>query len=521
MINVIDDALISAIDKINVYLNNKGALRADLLDAAGNYLPSGKGIPLTDLNKILDAIYAKFPVSMQTLFNSHALEVTDANVSREYVVNGNHFTKLKAVTKDVADNLDVATIDSAELFLDDKKNIACSVKTNSGKVLVKDMDAINGILDRLYATGYNSLINLTTAHKLVVSSDVLSEYEFKDNKHLSKLVVLTDIDKITKVEIDLKKDGTIDAKIKYNDNTEKPLTTLDEVNDTIDKLSQAKGKNLTELMSEGIVVCSNNFKKKYVIKDSKSYEAKPKKKAVINLKNVNWKKVGIIGGSVLGVGLATLIAFLIGRGIGGKTTDDNSEKNTGKTDFTVDINLDGETTTFTLTDEDVYRLAQTDYYQEDYTNYRYSSVGSNVEDIDLSTQLDRIDNDALRRESFLFETLVVSEDYDPVKIISDMRNQVMNGTLSSKDFLDSVCPYIYEGINTIKGKTVKSFQDILPFGKYTIYRMTQGVLQEDRKDNYYNSTPVSVNYTFDLLAPTLDNCANDERQVMDSYTRTR
>lgn len=525
MINVIDDALISAIDKINVYLNNKGVLRAELLDSSSNYLPSGKGIPLTDLNKILDAIYAKYPSTLETLFKSHVIEITDSNVNREYICDLLHFSKVKTITKDKADKLDVINIEKGELFLDTNKNIALSVKTNTSKVVIKDMDAINGILDRLYAIGYSGIMQLTTSGKIVVDAKILSEYEFKDNKHLSKLIVVNDVDKITKVELNVKDDGTIDGKIKYNDNTESALTDLAKVNETIGKISQAKGKNLTELMSEGIVVCTSQFKKKYEIKDSKEYVERTKKKPVINLKTVKGRVILGLGSVAFLGGLAALIIALVNGSKGGKTNINNNN-DTPRSKYDIDVNIDGQNTTFTLTDEDVMRLSQDSYYldQNDYyePEYRYSHIGSIIEDRDIDTQLDRIDDIALRREFFMFETAVVAEDYDIVKIISDMRNQVMNGSLEPKLFLDCVCPYIFEGKTSINGQSVKPFYELLPFGKYTINRMVEGVLQEDRKlGNYYNSTPENVHYNYDLVVETLESGASDERQIIDLETKTR
>ena len=118
--------------------------------------------------------------------------------------------------------------------------------------------------------------------------------------------------------------------------------------------------------------------------------------------------------------------------------------------------------------------------------YNYLALGSANCDDDMETQLSILSTRAFEPTAYPFENNIVSSEYTTINVISNMRNDVVNGYCSPRDFLDNVVEYIFEGKSVFNGRSVKPFQSLKPFSQITVVRLCQGVLQYCG-DYYFNN----------------------------------
>ena len=181
--------------------------------------------------------------------------------------------------------------------------------------------------------------------------------------------------------------------------------------------------------------------------------------------------------------------------------DDTENENTNDDIYTGELDLDGEQYTYNLNDNDVIEQVY-----ENKTG-RYESLGSIIDYDDMETQLEVIDNCVIRDELFGFENLVVPDDYEAVRTISNLRTDVINGNLENTKFIDMLVDYIFGGNKYVNGNIIEEYNSLHPYSQYSVVRILQGRLQF--APDYNNGT-----YDFNSLANLCDVYGSDLYEIL-------
>lgn len=410
---------------------------------------------------------------------------------------------------------------SLKIYFDEKKNIIKSKvevvtydKDGNRSRAVHDYEGLENVNDSLISfLSYNPESNLKKLidEKIIkIDSSVALRYniDFEKKVLIEKVLRRRDRRIIEGRSYD-------DEEIKYDsakDPSKKDADDKAEKSDKVDKTVKAseEDKKVTEEKTK--IVDKTEEKKD-------SEEEKKSNKWLIKLKKVYRKPIAWVSTVVLVGGIAAVASTLKNH------SNDNADANNYPT-YRVDIDNNGQQYSYNTSD-DVYRadVDNNGYYdgsydtnQSYYNNYgRYADLGSSVDYDDIVTQLDTIDNSVMRREQLQYENLVVPDDYDAIYSIRNMRDNVLNGTCSQKDFMDTLVQYVFEDGNYVNGNFIEKYQSLKPFAKYIVIRISQGALQWDTNYVRYGS----MRYDFNNLASIYDSFGSDLYTILTQNTKTR
>ncbi len=286
MSGVISDVIISSIDKIIVNVDSKRVLRAEVLDASGNNLFLKK-LTMNELNKVLDAYFKKNPSkTIPDMISNKNLEIDYINVSNDYEWNNFSFSKVRMITNTNVNTVDYKKINQIQIGLN-STGLVGTIRLSDGSTMrLADLDAINALLDVFYANGVNNISELLIAGLIILypSDVVIKKYAISDAKHFEKRKYNVNVADISKVNVDLKLDGSLLAIVQFNDGSTLNIDNSADVNDLLNKISTNLSKTLPELIASGMVIVSARVNSKYKIgADNKSF----------SLKNVSIDKVEI------------------------------------------------------------------------------------------------------------------------------------------------------------------------------------------------------------------------------------
>ena len=286
MSGVISDVIISSIDKIIVNVDSKRVLRAEVLDASGNNLFLKK-LTMNELNKVLDAYFKKNPSkTIPDMISNKNLEIDYINVSNDYEWNNFSFSKVRMITNTNVNTVDYKKINQIQIGLN-STGLVGTIRLSDGSTMrLADLDAINALLDVFYANGVNNISELLIAGLITLypSDVVIKKYAISDAKHFEKRKYNVNVADISKVNVDLKLDGSLLAIVQFNDGSTLNIDNNADVNDLLNKISTNLSKTLPELIASGMVIVSARVNSKYKVgADNKSF----------SLKNVSIDKVEI------------------------------------------------------------------------------------------------------------------------------------------------------------------------------------------------------------------------------------
>ncbi len=212
----------------------------------------------------------------------------------------------------------------------------------------------------------------------------------------------------------------------------------------------------------------------------------------INKKAIAWTLFGIFG-------IACIYTW-----VKGKTGNNTVNTNTTNTRYEDSNNTYTGNSNSYVSQTTGKTVTYTEPETPEYDTYDYSSLGSSIVSEDMETQLssiERITNKNMNK-TYNFENLVIDDDYNTVKIFSDMRNKVITGNCSPEDFVECMVKYINEGGEYIDGCPVERFYSLYPYSRFIIARGTQGILT---KCPGYNRD----GYNFEAVATLVDPIGND------------
>lgn len=508
------DLTIKNIDKIELSLTSKRMLKADVLDRNGKNL-FGKSISMTDLNRLLNAIYSlNNTKTIDSLISSGVIHM-NKEVMTEYTWDDNSFSKVRVLNEEKVANLNIDTIDYLDVSLKGDSINTVVMFLDGSYVKLEDTKSINALLNLFYTKG-KTLPELMSAKKLSISPNVFKDYELIDNKYFS-MRKIDEVDTIKNLEFDVNSEGNTICRVIYKDGTVKPITEISEMTNMINSLRAKYSKSLSELIAAGLIVCTDDFNNiyelapndKFVLKTRRVVDSEPvahedepvahEEEPITNdgsiivdgepvlsdeekeEKKKRRKRAIIITGASLAT-IASLIAWYV------------LDRNSGLTDnreYNPDPNKQNEENVLPTTDPQYTHNLGTDeeiingLRQDTGTVYedRYAqeeSVLGNSLDLEIQgmqSQLETIDSLVLRNELVLFENFVVADDYDAVYNVNCMRNNVLNGTCDALEFVNVLNDYISGKDNFVNGNFIEPFDSLKPYAKYIVVRITQGVMQ--------------------------------------------
>ena len=468
---------------------------------------------IDELNAALDILYTSGAGAniAELIRNRKVAFPVDINTF-EYT-DGKHLRDKTLITTD---------IDTVEFETKSDGTLTGTIKYTDGTTKpIANIGEYNAALDKLYAQGIPgvadadlNIAKLIAAGKVITKNALdLNVFKYNDGKHLSVVAKI-----VEKIVLDVKADGSIVRQVKYMDGTTKDLADIDEVNEEIKKLSKEKGKNLTELMNDGFVVASDSFKNTYDIKGDKRFATKKTKK-----KNIIRKL--IIYGSLVAV-LITGIVHVHNHGfkIAGNTLDDDDDLTRGNNDNHIEqgindydgtltgdgstITVEPETTFNSGSDEELLLMLADEgknneqtavptakpveinsHYGNDsdiagpnirdpkvdvynYTEYGSMSQDSMDDQVNYLTQLFLSGNPVDART---FENMIVPEDREAVMAIVKKKNDVDYGRCTPEEFMTDYVHYKYYDEPTFDGVSMKSDEDVKPFGNLVMTYAAQSV----------------------------------------------
>ncbi len=469
---------------------------------------------ITEFNDALDKLYAQgipgvaaADLSFAKLIANNKVHFT-ADTSIFEFTDGKHLRDKTVIDKD---------IDMVEFETKSDGTLTGTIKFVGGTTKpIANIGEYNAALDKLYAQGLPGVADADlNIAKLIASNKVITRnpldinvFKYVDGKHLSVVAKI-----VEKIVLDVKADGTIVQQVQYMDGTTKDLADMDEINEEIKKLSKANGKNLTELMADGLIVASDAYKNKYDVKRNKKFTTKKTKKSGI-------KRLVCYG--IVGVLLLTGGYILIRKSLG-KSQDNNDDLTRGNNDDQIEQNIDAPEATeddeakLTVYNGDTFNLgsdedlilglaaqgedlqtaipvveptaAPESHYGSDselsgpnirdpkvniYDNAQFGSMSQDsMEDqINYMTQL-FLGSDTVNATTF--ENMIAPEDRATVKPILDKRDDVDYGRCSAEEFMTDYVHYVYYDEGIFDGKPMKSDEDLKPFTKLAITYCAKGV----------------------------------------------
>ncbi len=348
---------------------------------------------------------------------------------------------------------------------------------------LESMNEINSVLQEIYDKENVTIADLIGDKRLIiVSAKVFEKYNITDNKLFYRI---KKEDKLSLEETGEKEETIVPESLTPLDDKTHIETDDDEKLDSLD---------VKEEKEEDEAVDDGSIEVKPSTSDSKELkEEKVTKKKGIKLRKVCVRVLAGLTGIVLtGMGINYIINYMH------KKSNNGSDDYANDHNYQIDINDDGNEYSYNLpSDESIIIDEEQGVYienpQEDvnyspfeFVDYNYGSLGSSLDYEDMATQLDVIDNYAIRNEQFQFENLVIADDYDAIYAINNMRNDVLNGSCDNKTFMDTIVRYVFENNNYINGSFIESYNSLHPYAQYIVTRISQGMLQTCYDYNNYD-----------------------------------
>ena len=503
---------------------------------------------VSGINELLEELYNERHLTLSEMVES-GLVTIDPSVYTKYDVVKN----IKLIMK----KLDVA------VSVDSKGEIEGIAKfyPDLHEEKFSGLDTFNELIAtfiKYYGPDF-TISDLKEIGKITITSDNFYDYyEEKDNRFVKKEKI-----NVTKVEV-LAGDESLVGRVEHSDGHIDYLHNIGEVNKFIEELSASLSKNLTELIAAGLVVPSKMALERYEVVGDKTFapkvkeppkrtilhgpldtgesgDKKPKKlvndtvdlkegKWLVRLREVYRKPIAWITTAVVIGGIPFLVNLLknfSNRASTSETVYSMDYDNSNNPDLTnadgyvvrVDIDNNGYHSSYetTATEAREYRLdADNNGYTvsevsipateatENYgysTSGRYADLGSSVDSDDMGSQLDTIDGSVMKRVPFQYENLVVPDDYDAIRAISNVRNKILSGELTHQQGMDMLAKYYFEGNRYVDGLFIEPYESLSPYARFIVIRVSQGVLQWDIK---YKGNGEYMLFDFDTISPSYD-----------------
>ena len=519
---------------------------------------------ITNVNYALEDMSDERHMTVKEMIEA-GLVTIDSSVYKEFEVNDMGLTirVLDTIDKDNVSTISYYTVDcisdiTVNTNSDGEIEALVRYADDSRTSKINDIDTLNQVLSimlDIYSDG--TLSYLKEMGRLVISSDNFYDYyEEKDNRFVKKEKI-----NVTKVEV-LAGDESLVGRVLYSDGHIDYLHDINEVNNFIEKLSNSLSMNLPALIAAGLVVPSKMALDRYEVVGDKTFGPKVKEPPVrtiehgpldtggddpkededdskkgklrVKLREFYRRPIAWISTVVFIGGIGYAVARLLNNhsnNINNNTTR-QAEPATEDEDKYALTNSEGETVTveidngdyhssFEITDEEIYYDGKNVYYggiparedlsgytggeaTEDYgysTSGRYADLGSSVDSDDMGSQLDTIDGSVMKRVPFQYENLVVADDYDAIRAVSNVRNKILSGELTHQQGMDMLAKYFFEENRYVDGSIIEPYITLSPYAQYIVVRVSQGVLQWDI--NYKGNGDYML-FDFDTISPSYD-----------------
>ena len=375
--------------------------------------------------------------------------------------------------------------------------------------VVYDIDTINYFLHCYEVQEGKSLLDLYNSNKFRI------EPELRDNKE-----VLVDIEgKEYKTSFDLANGKVINPVVKKqtkpaakkkpadndatkNDQTRRKPTSKDSTKKKPANNDSSKKKPVNNDSSKKKPTDKDSNEKKQPKNKTKDDEDKDNSSTKINFRSFYKKTLAV---------LAAGIIFLIGKKViddfDGEKAQSRAEDPTANEPRQVQEDNSGAMDRINRSDEDVVN---------DIIKDRYLEYGCKDGHTDMEVQLQAINDACFGYRSASFANSVVGSDEYTIRVISDMRNRVVNGTCTTREFLDCVVEYIYEGKKVFDGKTVKAWNEISAFSRYIVLASGHSVLQMYPDYRYVTAEGA---YDFNWLASSFEPLVDGTYRVLTNQGR--
>lgn len=333
-------------------------------------------------------------------------------------------------------------------------------------ITLDNVTSINTVLHEIYETELITFGDLIRSGRVIIgSSKVWEKYDLIDKGYFSKIA--TKVDKKT-----VTTDSTVEPK-KEESSTKEAVTESHDKEDAV-----------VEVVED--------------VKEDKK-EKKEKKDKKITLKSIG--KKAII--ALMGLGVVYY---------GGKTLVEKLTKKATTNKYRVEVNEENSHA-YNATDEEIMQNIMEEAMSDE---ERYAHLGSSISYDEMAKQLEVIDDMALKNQPFQFENLVVSDDYDAIYALNSMRINAINGNNNSKRaFMNTIVKYTFDHQNYVNGSFIEDFDNLHPYARYIVIRMSQGVLQTIR--DYDCSTDYAIR-NFDSLSSEYNNIGDSLYRELNGIT---
>jgi len=375
-----------------------------------------------------------------------------------------------------------------KIYLQGKALKADVIDADNNEITILGAESINTFLRKIYEAENNSLGDLIREGRVRISSTkVWDRFSLAGNRFFCEVKDMSK-DELLKEEAERKareKQQKLEEQRKEQERKRaEELAKRKAEEEKARKEAEEKARKEAEEKAQ-------QKKKDNGDQEKEEKEEKDKTKKGVKIRNFFVRAIAVAG---VGWVLCWVANELFkGKPTNNETTDDNI--------YRVDIDEDGNQYTYNLSDEEVY--------EQVYNNQtgRYENLGSAIDYDDMETQLGVIDNCVIRDELFGFENIVVADDYEAIRTISNLRADVINGNLDNKKFIDILVDYIFGGNKYINGSINEEYNSLHPYGQYVAIRILQGRLQF--APDYNNGT-----YDFNSLAQLCDVYGSDLYQIL-------